>query len=171
MLKLKNEKILHIIALIIIAAFGVAYCETNQEEKTSTSNSFWKPYMANLEKDIKVNWHPPHQEKNDYIVVMFLVEKDGNLKDLKITEPSKNTEANKAALDAVEKTAPFKPLPKEFTGKSVPIEFSFDYNVLNNEQDNKIDEKKQTNENLIQKFFNFLKSFKFIQQLKKLFSY
>ena len=34
-------------------------------------------------------------------------------------------------MSAIELTAPFRPLPPEFKGQSVPIEFTFDYNVLN----------------------------------------
>ena len=37
---------------------------------------------------------------------------------------------DEAALKALELTAPFEPLPKEFKGKSVDIQFTFDYNVL-----------------------------------------
>ena len=35
-----------------------------------------------------------------------------------------------AALNAVKLTAPFRPLPPEFKGNSVDIQFTFDYNVL-----------------------------------------
>ena len=37
-------------------------------------------------------------------------------------------------MEAVKQSSPFKPLPEEFKGKWVAIEFTFDYNVLNNPQ-------------------------------------
>jgi outer membrane biosynthesis protein TonB len=38
---------------------------------------------------------------------------------------------DQAALNAVKATAPFRPLPSEFTGSSIDIQFTFDYNVNN----------------------------------------
>lgn len=93
----------------------------------------WNPYMRNLEKDIKANWNPPKSDKTTGIVAKFYIEKDGSLKDLKLIKYSKNKELNTSAIDAIKKTAPFRPLPKEFKGESVPVEFSFDYNVINKE--------------------------------------
>lgn len=37
-----------------------------------------------------------------------------------------------AAIDALLKTAPFDPLPEGYNGKSIDIQFTFDYNVLKN---------------------------------------
>ena len=39
--------------------------------------------------------------------------------------------ADQAALKAVELTAPFRPLPADFKGQSIDIQFTFDYNVFN----------------------------------------
>ena len=38
--------------------------------------------------------------------------------------------ADRAALNAVEVTAPFRPLPAEFKGQYIDIQFTFDYNVF-----------------------------------------
>ena len=93
-------------------------------------NNFWGPYMRDLEQRIKRNWVPPKEDASKRIVVTFTIAKDGKLIDNKITKSSGVPLADKAALEAIEKTAPFRPLPEEFKGYSVPIEFTFDYNVL-----------------------------------------
>jgi len=35
-----------------------------------------------------------------------------------------------AAIEAVKASSPFEPLPKEYKGESIPIEFTFDYNII-----------------------------------------
>lgn len=61
----------------------------------------------------------------------MLIGRNGELKDLKIKEESYSKELDDSVRDAVIFSAPFEPLPKEYKGESVPIKFSFDYNVIN----------------------------------------
>lgn len=37
-----------------------------------------------------------------------------------------------AAIEPLLKTAPFEPLPEDYNGKSIDIQFTFDYNVFKN---------------------------------------
>ena len=91
----------------------------------------WGPYMKNLEQKIKRNWNPPKGDSSKRVVITFTIGKDGRLLSSRITKSSGVPLADRAALSAIELTAPFAPLPPEFKGQSVPIEFTFDYNVIN----------------------------------------
>ena len=91
----------------------------------------WGPYMKDLEQRIKRNWSPPKGDSSKRVVITFTIARDGRLLTHKITKSSGIPLADKAAMDAIEQTAPFRPLPPEFKGASVPIEFTFDYNVIN----------------------------------------
>lgn len=91
------------------------------------------PYMRELQKSIKSNWNPPKGNESKRVVLLFKVAKDGKLLALKIFKSSGVFAADEAAMKAVNATAPFKPLPKAFKGKSVDIQFTFDYNVFNKE--------------------------------------
>ena len=91
----------------------------------------WGPYMRDLEQRIKRNWFPPKGDSSKRVVITFTIARDGRLLSKKITKSSGVPLADQAALKAIESTAPFRPLPPEFKGTSVPIEFTFDYNVLN----------------------------------------
>lgn len=88
------------------------------------------PYMTELKRRIKRNWEPPRGNESKRVVVMFVVGKDGRLISQRIMRSSGNKETDRAAMSAVELTAPFKPLPPEYRGKDVDIQFTFDYNVL-----------------------------------------
>ncbi len=91
----------------------------------------WGPYMRDLEQRIKRNWSPPKGDSSKRVVITFTIGRDGRLLSKKITKSSGVPLADRAAMSAIELTAPFRPLPPEFKGQSVPIEFTFDYNVLN----------------------------------------
>lgn len=99
---------------------------TNNE--TRSNSSYWGPYMRDLQQRVKRNWILPKEVSQKHIVatVNFTVDRSGRLLDCKITKSSGIPEADKAVKDAIEKTAPFRPLPKEFKGYSTPIEFTFD---------------------------------------------
>ena len=91
----------------------------------------WGPYMRDLEQRIKRNWTPPKGDSSKRVVITFTISRDGRLLNKRIVKSSGVPLADRAAMSAIEQTAPFRPLPPEFKGQSVPIEFTFDYNVLN----------------------------------------
>lgn len=90
----------------------------------------WGPYMRDLERRIKQNWNPPKGDASKRVVVMFRIGRDGRLLSIRIGKSSGSVSNDDAAKAAIELTAPFKPLPPEFKGNSIDIEFTFDYNVL-----------------------------------------
>ena len=87
------------------------------------------PYMAALQRKIKRAWKPPRGTESNRIIVTFTIDTQGKLVDLKLASPSGNPEANLAALEAVNRAAPFDILPKG-SAPTVDIEFTFDYNVF-----------------------------------------
>lgn len=88
------------------------------------------PYMRELQRRIKMNWEPPKGNESKRVVLLFKIARDGRLISHSIYKSSGLPAADKAAMHAVELTAPFKPLPPEYKGDSVDIQFTFDYNVF-----------------------------------------
>lgn len=88
------------------------------------------PYMKDLQRRIKMNWDPPKGNESKRVILLFSIARDGRLLNVSIHKSSGLPAADKAAIDAVKLTAPFRPLPPEFKGKSVDIQFTFDYNVF-----------------------------------------
>ncbi len=88
------------------------------------------PYMRDLQRRIKTNWNPPKGNESKRVVLLFKIAKDGRLLSCSVFKSSGLPNADKAALDAVKLTAPFKPLPVEYKGASIDIQFTFDYNVF-----------------------------------------
>lgn len=88
------------------------------------------PYMRDLQRRIKSNWDPPSGNESKRVVLLFKVSRDGRLISVKVQKSSGVPIADKAAISAVELSAPFRQLPPEFKGASVDIQFTFDYNVF-----------------------------------------
>lgn len=88
------------------------------------------PYMRELQRRIKLNWDPPKGNESKTVVLLFKIAKDGRLISSRVHKSSGLPSADQAALKAVELTAPFRPLPADFKGQSIDIQFTFDYRVF-----------------------------------------
>jgi len=88
------------------------------------------PYMRELQRRIKRNWHPPRRDESKHVQVLFKLSKKGDLLRLNISKSSGNIEIDDAAIKAVKMSAPFRSLPPEYKGNDIDIQFTFDYNVF-----------------------------------------
>lgn len=88
------------------------------------------PYMRELQRRIKMNWDPPKGNESKRVVLLFKIARDGRLLSARVFKSSGLPSSDKAALNAVELTAPFRPLPAGYKGSSIDIQFTFDYNVF-----------------------------------------
>jgi len=95
----------------------------------TASGDVYGPYMREIQRDIKMHWHPPKGDKAKRVTVVFKVDRQGRLSKLKVAQPTGNEELDQSARQAVEDTAPFPALPPESKDKDVDIQFTFDYNV------------------------------------------
>ena len=88
------------------------------------------PYMRELQRRIKTNWNPPKGNESRKVVLLFKIAKNGQLLSCRVFRSSGLPSADQAALNAVKMTAPFKPLPADYKGTNIDIQFTFDYNVF-----------------------------------------
>ncbi|MEI7474462.1 MAG: TonB family protein [bacterium] len=88
------------------------------------------PYMRALQSRIKRNWSPPRDDASKRVVMFFKIAKDGRLISHKIVRGSGSPEADRAAMSAVELSAPFRPLPPAYRENDIDIQFTFDYNAF-----------------------------------------
>jgi len=110
----------------------------NQPQKivaisTDEKSGLFKPYMDELQKNIKKNWAPPSSRKSAEIVVFFTIDKIGNLNQIRLHKSSDEKSMDVSAISAIMKSSPFQPLPAEFKGEKVDIYFTFTYKAYKNE--------------------------------------
>lgn len=116
---------------LVLAESNLLYNgEPTNEKYTSPDYDLWAPYMRELQRQIRSNWVPPKFDFSARVILVFTIEKDGRLSKSAVYKSSGVAAADEAAIEALKKAAPFKPLPAEFKGNSIDIQFTFDYNVF-----------------------------------------
>lgn len=100
------------------------------KEINENTREEWKSYIHDVEKTVKKNWQPPSLKSSKRIIAEFEIDKEGKLLSSRLIKPSKNDKANTAALDAIKKSAPFRPFPKGVKEDTIKVQFTFDYNLL-----------------------------------------
>ena len=91
----------------------------------------FEPYMTEIQRTIKSNWHPPKAGNTRKTTAVFRVLRNGRMENPRIDSESGTLETDAAALAALNASAPFPPLPKG-SPRHVDISFNFDYNVNRN---------------------------------------
>ena len=103
------------------------------QKKQSTSDHGdvdFGPYMADLQRRIKKQWHPPKGSDNSYkVVVVFKIHTNGEVSDLHIDSSKGSSTQNESAINAVKAASPVRHLPNN-APENVDIQFTFDYNVF-----------------------------------------
>ena len=103
--------------------------DKNIRDNQSYENGMFTSYMRNVQNKIKTNWVPPKGDESRKVVLVFKVGKDGRILSHSIYNSSGDKTMDDAAIEALLKSQPFEPFPDNFSGDSIDIQFTFDYNV------------------------------------------
>lgn len=86
-------------------------------------------FMADVQRKIKANWHPPEGRIADVVDVTFKVHADGTVSDIAFKHRSSDEDVNKSSVNAIKAAAPY--CVPESLGDVVSIQFAFDYKKTN----------------------------------------
>ena len=89
----------------------------------------YSEYMIAVQRKIRDAWKPPKADSSKRIKVIFLIDSTGSVRNIKLEAPSGAPDEDEAALKAV-KSCHFA-IPPAGAPDYMPIEFIFDYNILN----------------------------------------
>jgi TonB family protein len=94
---------------------------------------FW-PYMVKVLSTVKRNWLAVIPEsarlgRQGRVTVQFAIDRTGAVPKLVIATPSGTEALDRAAVAGVSASNPFPPLPNEFKGSQIRLQFVFKYNV------------------------------------------
>ena len=94
------------------------------------------PYLIRLLTDVRQNWYAVIPEsvrwgEQGKVVIVFAIQKDGAvpLGQPTLVRSSGRSHLDRPAVAAIRASQPFPPLPAEFTGEHVVLQFSFLYNL------------------------------------------
>lgn len=97
------------------------------QEKNNAEQIDWAAYMKRVERKIELNWIPKKESQDRITTIVFKINKNGELVSYKVLKSSGSAAADEIAIDALRISAPFAPLPSEYKGNEIDIEFTFDY--------------------------------------------
>ncbi len=96
----------------------------------------FKPYLIQVLAAVKRNWFAVMPEsarfgRRGQVRIQFAINRDGDVPKLVIANSSGFEAFDRAAVAGVSASNPFPPLPREFQGGQVRLQFTFSYNVEN----------------------------------------
>ena len=101
----------------------------NPEQLKALKGIDLSQYLAALEAKVKPNWNPAFGQEDRTTVLNFNIEKNGQVTGLTVVRGSGSQEADRESLEAIQKSAPFAPLPPDFPLDSLEITFSFNIHI------------------------------------------
>jgi protein TonB len=101
----------------------------NPEQLAALKGIDLSEYLAEMEGKVKPNWNPAFRQDERTTVLTFNIEKNGQVTGLQISQSSGSEEVDQEALEAVQNSVPFAPLPADFPLKSLEITFSFNIHI------------------------------------------
>jgi TonB family protein len=92
------------------------------------------PYLARVVFIVKRNWYSVIPEsarlgEKGRVGIVFEILKDGSVPQLRLVASSGAEALDRAALAGIRASIPFPPLPEEFTGNHLVLQFIFLYNI------------------------------------------
>ena len=84
-----------------------------------------RKYFSEIQRRVRRNWNPNAPMEEYTTVLNFTVQNNGQITGLKVFQSSGSAEIDREALEAVQNSGPFAPLPESFPLDSVNIGFNF----------------------------------------------
>ncbi|NJR45684.1 MAG: TonB family protein [Hyellaceae cyanobacterium CSU_1_1] len=101
----------------------------NPEQLKALKGIDLSQYLAEMEGKVKPNWNPAFRQDERTTVLTFNILKDGQITGLQVSQSSGLDEVDREALDAVQNSVPFAPLPANFPLEDLEITFSFNIHI------------------------------------------
>ena len=94
----------------------------------------FKPYLARILALVRRNWfavipESAHMGNRGVVQLQFIVDRSGQVPKLVIATPSGSESLDRAAVAGISASVPFPPLPSEYKGQQIRLQFAFKYNV------------------------------------------
>jgi len=92
------------------------------------------PYLARIVYIVRQNWYSLIPEtarlgEKGRVAIVFEILKDGSVPQLRLVASSGSDPLDRAAVAGIRASIPFPPLPQEFTGNHLVLQFIFLYNI------------------------------------------
>lgn len=116
------------IILVVALTFAIGFFNSKIKGLKTFSGQEQYNYIMDLQDKIERNWTLPKGIKYEQVpVVSFVLYKDGKVSHVRLTTSSGNKQVDDLAVKAIEKSAPFRPIPKNIDVDTVDFDFQFEF--------------------------------------------
>jgi TonB family protein len=103
----------------------VSGIESSQEGSPSLNaiaDLDWGDYLAQLQEKVRQHWVVQRAPGSYVTVVQIRLDREGSLRELRLQTPSEDPLLDAAVLSAIQRSAPFAPLPEIYAGEELMLE-------------------------------------------------
>jgi len=103
------------------------------ELKSDPMGVDFRPYLIQILALVRRNWSAVIPESarlgnHGLVELQFIIDRDGQVPKLVIATPSGSEALDRAAVAGISASVPFPPLPNDFKGQQIRLQFAFKYN-------------------------------------------
>jgi protein TonB len=88
-------------------------------------------YVAKITRIVSQNWYTQQIDSStrvgSQVAVTFTIGRDGTVSSIHLSGASASPTLNRTAVEAVQRVSTFGPLPDQYTGSNVSVEYTFTY--------------------------------------------
>lgn len=128
------------ILLAVMTAF-LAVCPVMSEEFDYSQNQKAVPqrvdltdYVTSLQAKIQKSWVPPEVVEQGHTVVVFKLDRDGNVIHSYVKESSGDSLYDVSALESIQKASPFAAVPEGYNRDTITMQYSFKSSVVSKDE-------------------------------------
>ena len=115
--------------MLICPAFS-SEADMNTPQRANYVKYDFSDYMSAVRTKIQRNWTPPEVLEEGHAVVIFKIDKSGNVVSSYIKESSGNRVYDESALNSIQLASPYAQLPEESGKETITVLYSFDSSVV-----------------------------------------
>ncbi|WP_040655704.1 energy transducer TonB [Rubidibacter lacunae] len=92
------------------------------------------PYLSELQRRVRRNWQPSSPRRDRQTLIQFQIARNGQIRNLRVVQTSGSPIVDRETLEAIERAAPFPPLPSGFHQEALNVNFSFNIHITENDR-------------------------------------
>jgi TonB family protein len=94
----------------------------------------FRPYLTRVLASVRMHWlailpESVRMGRRGQVAIQFAISRDGGVPKLVIANSSGTDALDRAAVAGISASVPFPPLPTEFKGSTIRLQFNFAYNM------------------------------------------
>jgi len=101
---------------------GIESSQAGPPSLNATADPDWGDYLAQFQERVRQHWMVRRASGSYVTVVQVRLDRQGSLRELRLQTPSEDPLLDAAVLSAIQRSAPFAPLPESYVGEELMLE-------------------------------------------------